>query len=53
MRGRPRYRACWSCSRKLHGNHHATVQTHGGEVIVHVACGERMERDGDGWAVRR
>lgn len=53
MNTRPRYITCWSCSRKLQGRHHALITTPGGEVTVHVACAEEMERNGEGWSVRR
>lgn len=53
MNTRPKYPSCWSCSRKLHGRHHAVIKTHGGEVTVHVACAEQMEKNGEGWEVRK
>jgi hypothetical protein len=53
MQGKPKYRVCWSCSRKLRGNHFAMIKTHGGEVVVHVYCGERMKESGEGEEMRR
>ena len=43
---KPKYRFCWVCSRKLHGNFHRVAIVHPGtehehEVIVHERCGER------------
>lgn len=51
MQSKPKHPFCWSCSRKLQGRHHAKVKTHGGEVVVHIECGERMEKSGEGWEV--
>lgn len=27
MTDKPKYKLCWNCNRKFHGNHHATVET--------------------------
>lgn len=38
---RPKYRFCWACSRKLHGNFHRVVIVDGLEAVAHVACAKR------------
>lgn len=47
---KPRYRFCWSCSRKFQGNHHRTVRLTDREadpVHVHAHCARAMIATGE------
>lgn len=38
---KPKYRFCWACSRRLHGNFHRVAVVDGHEVPVHADCAKR------------
>jgi hypothetical protein len=41
-------RFCWVCSKKLYGNHHATVKgPDGNERVMHKYCAKHEYKPGD------
>ncbi len=40
---KPRYRFCWACSRKLHGNSYVLRVIDGYERILHGTCAADIE----------